>query len=139
MSLPLTVASDAAPAVAALARELAACVPPDLSFGEIRFWGFAVMQPHDQAWVIAEVRAQGERLDLMLRHASGLGQPVALSIESPEASEVSADALTLARAARLVFGDSEAWPDGPGRYAVRTPRGQGGFDRQDRPALTLRV
>lgn len=139
MSLPLTVVPDAAPEVAALARELAMRVSPGLSFGEIRFWGFAVVQPHDQAWAIAEVRAQGERLDLMLRHASGLGQPVVLSIESPEEIDVSVDVLTLAGAARLVFGDSEAWPDGPGRYAVRTPRGQGGFDRQGRPALTLRA
>jgi hypothetical protein len=139
MSLPLTLDTDAAPGVITLAHHVCDGVSPTTTFGEIRFWGFAAVQPHDQAYVIAEVRVHGECLDLWLRHASGLGQPFVLSIEAPGAIEVSADALTLDRAARLVLGDSAAWPDGPGRYAVSTPRGQGSFDQQDRPALTLRV
>jgi hypothetical protein len=111
----------------------------DKPFGVVRFWGFAVVRPHDQAFEITAAQVDGDRLDLMLRHASHEGHASVLSVWSPDGVTISAQGLAIARAARLVMDDSEAWSEEPDRYVVRTPRGQGGFDRLDRPALTLQV
>lgn len=108
-------------------------------FGEIRFWGFAVVRPHDQSFELVAAQAVGDRLDLTLRDASGQGQTSVLSITGPDGLSISPAGVVLNRAERLVMDDCEAWPDGELRYGLRTPRGEGGFEVQGRPALTLGV
>lgn len=112
---------------------------PDTSvFGEIRFWGFAVVRPHDQGWCLAALRPDGPALELLLRHASGQGQLVALRLLRPEGLMVGPQGVTLDHAERLSFDGCEAWrePDGL-HYGLRTAQGQGGFEIRGRPALTL--
>lgn len=109
-------------------------------FGEIRFWGFAVVRPNDRAWRLESVSREGESLLLGLCDAGGTPVPALLCIEQPVGLTLSAHGLTLERAARLGFDGHEAWPEPDGRsYGLATPRGTGRFEIQGLPALTLQV
>ncbi|MEN9484683.1 MAG: hypothetical protein RJB37_2563 [Pseudomonadota bacterium] len=106
------------------------------SFGDIRFWGFAVVRPNDQSFVVVSVQAEGDRLDLRLVHESRQGHETVLSIWSPRGLQL-ASGLVVARAARLVLGDCEAWSEDDAHYRIRTPRGEGSFPMESTPALRL--
>ena len=105
-------------------------------FGVIRFWRFAVVRPNDQSYVLVSTHADGDRLDLVFVHESRQGLASVLSVWGPEGLSLDEAGLTLAGAARLKLDDAEAWADGA-RYGVRTPRGEGAFDRDGGPALIL--
>jgi hypothetical protein len=106
------------------------------SFGEIRFWGFAVVRPNDQSFVAVSLQTEGDRLDLQLVHESRQGHETVLSIWSPRGLQLDAG-LVIAQAARLSLGDCEAWSEGDTRYRIRTPRGEGSFAMESIPALRL--
>lgn len=106
------------------------------TFGGIFFWRFALVRPHDQAYSLLSVRAEGERLDLTFRHASGAGTAGVLSVFAPAGLQITDAGICVRTAARLRLDESEAWPDG-GEYRIRTPRGEGQFAIGDSPALTL--
>lgn len=106
------------------------------SFGAIRFWRFAVVRPHDQAFEVVAVAVEGDRLDLSLKHASGAGHASVMSIWSPAGVEITAQGLTIRSAARLRMDENEAWLAGE-EYRIRTPRGEGGFPTSGTVALTL--
>jgi hypothetical protein len=106
------------------------------SFGEIRFWGFAVVRPNDQSFVVVSVHAEGDRLDLRLLHDSRQGHETVLSIWSPRGLHL-AGGLVITQAARLSLGDCEAWAEDGARYRIRTPRGEGSFPMESTPALRL--
>lgn len=128
--------SDTAPqSLSELAEQLDAALRGK-TFGALFFWKFALVRPHDQAYQVLSVRADGDRLDVEFLHASGAGTPGILSIWSPAGLEVSDSAVSLRLASRLRLDDSEAWPDGE-EYRIRTPRGEGPFPLGDSPALTL--
>jgi len=114
------------------------------AFGEIRFWGFAVVRPHDRGWRLDTLRSEGQTLHL------GLGDPaqppdeppapVQLWIARPVGLTLSAHGLTFERAERLGFERTEAWPDGDGlHYHLCTTRGTARFEIQGLPALTLQA
>ncbi|MEY2632394.1 MAG: hypothetical protein RIR00_1048 [Pseudomonadota bacterium] len=108
------------------------------SFGAIRFWRFAVVRPHDQAFRLTEIREAGDRLELVLCHDSGEGQPGVLSLWSPTGVAVTPQGLTVQQAERLRLDDNEAWTAGE-NYGIRTPRGEGAFPINGAPALTLEI
>lgn len=108
------------------------------SFGVIRFWRFAVVRPHDQAYRLTEIRQEGDRLDLVFIHDSGQGQPGVISLWQPEGVTVNESGVAVQSLARVSMDDNEAWPDGA-KYRIRTPRGEGEFDINGAPALTLEV
>ncbi len=109
-------------------------------FGIIRFWGFAVVRPNDQSYLLTALHPEGDRLDLDLVHESGQGEAGRLSVWGPEGLESiqqpGRNGIVLRSAARIRFGDREAWLVGD-RYRVRTPKGEGDFAVGDSPALTL--
>lgn len=121
-----------------LAERWRLALPATQVVGEIRFWGFAAVRPHDQGWCLEGLRLDGAALELLLRHASGQGQIAVLRLLRPEGLAVGPQGLTLERAERLSFDGCEAWrePDGL-RYRVRSAQGEGGFEIRGRPALTL--
>lgn len=123
------------PAASVLAEQIRASFL-SCPFGVIRFWRFAVVRPNDQSFVLVSTHAEGDRLDLVFVHESRAGLASVLSVWSPEGLTLADGGLVLAGAARLKLDDAEAWLDGA-RYGVRTPRGEGGFDVNDAPALTL--
>lgn len=106
------------------------------TFGGIRFWRFALVRPHDQAYELVSTHIDGDRLDLVFVHASREGLPGVLSVWSPAGLEITDGGISLREAARLRLDDNEAWPDGD-QYRIRTPRGEGAFSLGDSPALTL--
>lgn len=109
-------------------------------FGEIRFWGFAVVRPSDRSWRLESVEREGSTLLLGLRDMAGPALPALLSLDRPIGLTVSAHGLTFERAVRLGFDGHEAWPDADGRhYGLATPRGTGRFEIQGLPALTLQA
>ncbi|WP_085315927.1 hypothetical protein [Derxia lacustris] len=105
-------------------------------FGAIRFWRFAVVRPHDQAFELLSVAVDGDRLDLELRHASGAGSSSLLSVWAPAGLSIGPAGVAIAAAERLRFDDNEAWLGGAD-YRIRTPRGEGGFAVAGADALTL--
>jgi len=109
----------------------------DQSFGDIRFWGFAVVRPNDQSFVVVSVQADGDRLDLRLVHASRQGRETVLSIWSPRGLRLDSGRLVIAQAARLSLGDCAAWAEDDTHYRIRTPRGEGSFSMESTPALRL--
>jgi hypothetical protein len=109
----------------------------DQPFGEIRFWGFAVVRPNDQGYVVVSVQTEEDRLDLTLVHESRQGVASVLSVWAPCGVRVD-DGLVIEQAARLSMGDCVAWSDGEAQYRLRTPRGEGCFPMQSAPALRLR-
>lgn len=110
----------------------------DRSFGAIRFWRFAVVRPHDQAYRLTEIRQEADRLDLVFMHDSGQGSPGIISVWSPEGVTVGDTGVVVQSLARVRMDDNEAWPDGE-KYRIRTPRGEGEFEINGAPALTLEV
>jgi len=106
------------------------------AFGAIRFWRFAVVRPHDQAFELVSVAVEGDRLDLELRHASQAGGTSLMSVWSPAGLSIGPAGVLIGTAARLRFDDNEAWLDGAD-YRIRTPRGEGGFAVSGAEALTL--
>lgn len=106
-------------------------------FGEIRFWGFAVVRPNDQSYVVVSVQTEDNRLDLTLRHESGQGVASVLSVWAPRGWRLE-EGLVIEQAARLSMGDCMAWSEGEAQYGLRTPRGEGCFPMQSAPALRLR-
>ena len=110
------------------------------SFGIIRFWGFAVVRPNDQSYQLTAVHQDGQRLDLTLIQEPGQGKGAVLSIWEPDdfqaITESGRTGVVLLNAARIRYGDREAWLDDD-QYRIRTPRGEGGFAVGDSPALTL--
>lgn len=110
----------------------------DRPFGVIRFWGFSVVRPNDQGFVVVSVLAEADRLDLSFVHESRQGLAQVLSIWSPQGWQIdAAQGLVIARAARVSLGDCVAWAEGDTHYRVRTPRGEGSFPMQSAPALWL--
>ncbi|MBL8472947.1 MAG: hypothetical protein KF778_21575 [Rhodocyclaceae bacterium] len=108
-------------------------------FGAIRFWRFAVVRPHDQAYTLVSTHADADRLDLAFVHASGQGLPGLISVWQPEGVNVSSRGVTIKTAARVRMDDSEAWTDDGSKYHIRTPRGEGAFDIGEADALTLEI
>lgn len=106
------------------------------TFGALRFWGFAVLRPHDQAYEVVSTHAEGDRLELVFVHASRHGRPGVLVIEGPEGLRTSPQGLTVQAARRVALDSTEAQPEGA-QVTVRTPQGEGRFDRSGAPALTL--
>jgi hypothetical protein len=107
-------------------------------FGVVRFWGFSVVRPNDQSYVVVSVLAEADRLDLTLVHESRQGVAQVLSIWSPQGVRIDgAQGLVIARAARVSLGDCAAWSEDDTHYRVRTPRGEGSFPMQTAPALRL--
>lgn len=123
MSIP-----DIASALRAQARAL--------TIADIRFWGFAVVPAHDQAWTLVSTHVEGDRLELFLVHHSGAGRPICLTVTGPEGLRVGPRGLAIDRASRLHLQDREAWLDGDG-FIIRTPRGEGRWPLPALPALTL--
>lgn len=109
------------------------------SFGAIRFWRFAVVRPHDQAFRLTEVTVTGDRLDLSFIHDSGQGLPGVISLWAPQGVSVGDKGVTVRELARVRMDDNEAWSDGGAKYRIRTPRGEGDFDINGADALTLEV
>ncbi len=107
------------------------------AFGCVRFWRFSLVRPNDQFFVIAQASAVDDRLDLQLRHADSQGDAGVLSVWRPSELAPHSHGVTLTRAARLRWGDSEAWEVDDRQYRIRTPRGEGGFALDGAPALTL--
>jgi hypothetical protein len=105
-------------------------------FGTLFFWRYAVVRPHDQSYVVLEVVADGDRLDLMVRDAHGVGGTSVLSVWSPQGLTIDATGLRLQTAARLRFDDVEAVSAGTD-YRLRTPRGEGRFAGDGAPALGM--
>jgi hypothetical protein len=124
-----------APSAEDCAQQLRSCWI-DQAFGDIRFWGFAVVRPNDQSFVVVSVQAEADRLDLTLLHESRQGLAQVLSICSPQGLRLE-QGLVIARAARLSLGDCAAWSEDDTHYRVRTPRGEGSFPMQNAPALRL--
>ncbi|MEY4909940.1 MAG: hypothetical protein RL260_3658 [Pseudomonadota bacterium] len=108
-------------------------------FGDIRFWGFAVVRPNDQSFVtVAVQQTEAERLDLTLLHASRQGLPQVLSIWSPRGLRIEQDqGLVVEQAMRVSWGDCDAWSEDGMCYRLRTPRGEGSFPMHMVPALRL--
>ncbi len=107
------------------------------TFGCVRFWQFALVRPNDQFFQLASVTLAGDRLDLQLRHADGQGEAGVVSVWQPMGLSPRPHGVALSAAARLSWGNSEAWQAGEGQYRIRTPRGEGGFAIEGAPALTL--
>lgn len=105
-------------------------------FGALYFWRYAVVRPHDQSYVLIDAVAEGDRLDLTFRDASGAGSAGVLSVWSPQGLTIDATGLRLQTAARLKLDDVEAQSDGTG-YRLHTPRGDGHFAGDGAPALSL--
>lgn len=110
----------------------------DRSFGAIRFWRFAVVRPHDQAYRLTSVAVEGDRLDLVFIHDSGQGLPGVISLWAPQGVSVGEKGVTVRELARVRMDDNEAWADGA-KYRIRTPRGEGEFDINGADALTLEI
>lgn len=110
----------------------------DQPFGVVRFWGFSVVRPNDQSYVVVSVLVEADRLDLTLVHESRQGVAQVLSIWSPQGVRIdSAQGLVVAQAARVSLGDCVAWREADAHYRVRTPRGEGSFPMDSAPALRL--
>ncbi len=94
-------------------------------FGEIRFWGFAVVRPSDRSWRLESVEREGSTLLLGLRDMAGPPLPALLSLDRPIGLTVSAHGLTFERAVRLGFTAILAgcgWPPlRPGHPAWHRP------------------
>ena len=65
------------------------------TFGTIRFWRFAPRRPGDDAWELASVSVDGERMDLLLAPAGRDGAPETLSVWSPEGPALGAGGFRL--------------------------------------------
>ncbi|MFM2342593.1 MAG: hypothetical protein RLZZ592_2246 [Pseudomonadota bacterium] len=114
------------------------------TFGEIRFWGFAVVRPNDRCWRLESLRSEGQILCLGLLDAeppvTGPATLAQLWIVRPVGLTLSSHGLTFERAERLGFDRTEAWPDGDGlHYQLCTTRGTARFEIQGLPALTLQA
>ena len=72
-------------------------------FGEIRFWGFAVVRPSDRRWRLESVEREGSTLLLGLRDMAGPPLPALLSLDRPIGLTVSAHGLTFERADEGLF------------------------------------
>ena len=70
-------------------------------------------------------------------HADGQGEAGVVSVWQPMGLSPRPHGVALSAAARLSWGNSEAWQAGEGQYRIRTPRGEGGFAIEGAPALTL--
>jgi len=106
------------------------------SFGDIRFWGFAVVRPNDQSFFVVSVQAEGDRLDLRLMHESRQGNETVLSVWSPQGLRLESG-LVIMQAARLSLDDCTAWSEDGAHYRIRTLRGEGSFPTDSTPALRL--
>ena len=57
-------------------------------FGEIRFWGFAVVRPSDRRWRLESVEREGSTLLLGLRDMAGPPLPALLSTHPATAERI---------------------------------------------------
>ena len=106
------------------------------SFGAVRFWGFAPMRPHDQAYELISTHQDGDRLDLVFVHASRQGLASVLSVWAPEGLEVNERGLSVRAARQLKLDDLQAWDEGA-QYRLRSDKGEGQFDKGEAPALSI--
>lgn len=108
------------------------------SFGIVKFWGFGVIPPNDQSYLLTEVRVEENGLSLVFMHESGMGNPGIISVEAPDGLEPAAlgrgIAIRHAQAVRL--DEHEAVRDGE-QFKLKTPRGEGLWPLKAEPALIL--
>ena len=106
-------------------------------FGIIQIWGFGLVQPNDQSYVLVSVHADADRLDLVFVHESRRGLPGVISVWRPEGlSPAEPGCLQIRGAARVRLDQSEGAPE-DGQLHLRLPRGEGRVPMPDRPALLL--
>ena len=105
-------------------------------FGIIQFWGFGLVRPNDQMYVLVSVHQDGDRLDLEFVQEGGFGLPGVISIWAPTQVQVEGGTLTIADATRLRFDENEAEREGD-TFRLKTARGEGRWPLGPKPALRL--
>lgn len=110
------------------------------SFGIIKFWGFGVIPPNDQSYVLTGVTVEGEALELVFMHESGSGTPGVIRVLEPSGLEPvpagMGTGMAIRAAQQLRLDDHEAIREGA-QFRLSTPRGQGLWPLDGKPALVL--
>jgi hypothetical protein len=110
------------------------------SFGIVQFWGMGMMPPNDQSYEVTEVRAEGNRVDIVYVHESRTGHQATISIWDPEGLEAAPPGLgrgiAIRSAGRLALGESEARSEGES-FRCKTARGEGVLPKDGAPALAM--
>ena len=105
-------------------------------FGIIQFWGFGIVRPNDQFYLIVSTHAEGNRLDLVFVTESRSGLPGILSVWDPEGLEVHEQKLLLQKGSRLRLDGAEASLEGT-QFHLKTEKGEGLWPLGPKPSLLL--
>lgn len=108
----------------------------DRSFGAIHLWTVAALRPHDNRFLVVSVHSEGDRLDLVLVHASRRGLASVLSVWSPESLRIDDQGLQIQVARKVAYGAVSGESEGADVHFV-TARGAATVSVGGAAALSL--